>query len=955
LLSKLHYQKIIFHMISFLVLLSINTSFLDINIGTDAVTSQIDLSGQSQSSYEQYLSKHEKADFPNREVYINMNNYTTSKDMIAENTNFFEGKTGNIVLTGNSGEISWTFIVETEGFYNIGMNYYPMKGNNSSIERELSIDGTVPFDGARSIVFQRIWKDGKSMLDDGRGNEYRPFQIEAPKWIQTVLSGSSGYYLENYRFFFEAGKHILKLKSVKEPLAISEIKLFNESKTINYQSLLQDYSIKDYRSSNKSIYINAEKATNKSDPTLYGFNDRSSPLTEPTNLNKVLLNVIGGYNWRYAKQWIEWEFEAPENGLYKLAMRAMQNFNEGTYSCRNIYIDGEVPFEEARAISFKYDLGWQIIVPGDMKPYLFYLSKGKHIIRLENALGDISEILGILENSIQKLNICYRRILMITGPVPDPNRDYNIDEKLSDYITELDIQSKVLTALAKRLVEITGSKGVDYARIEKLANQISGFVEDPDSIPARLDNFRINLSDSAAWLASASEQPLMLDYLMFLPADSPLPKADSDIMGKFIFEMKMFFTSFISDYNMVGKETDGTKSKNVSLWIGSGRDQAQILKALTVNYFEPIKKIQVDVKLVDMNILLPAVAAGKGPDVAIQQERSLPVNYALRKALYDMSIFPDYKEVLKRFPKSAAESYWIGESIYAIPETQVFPMLFYRTDILIELGLKPPKTWSDFYRIIPVLQKKYLQIGLPNISADALDVFFMFLYQNGGTVYNEQKSRTALDNKISVDAFYKWSELYTKYKIPQQLDITTRFRTGEVPLVLAGYTFYNQLVVAAPEIRGLWDFSPVLGTIRQDGSLSIATICGGTGSIIFKNSKDVESSWEFIKWWTSSDTQQKYGLEIESLQGASARWPTANIDAFDKLSWPTSASNSIKMQRDEVVGLPEVPGSYMLSRYIGSAIRLTINNGYPPRESILDWNKKINEEIVLKRIEFGME
>jgi ABC-type glycerol-3-phosphate transport system substrate-binding protein len=349
------------------------------------------------------------------------------------------------------------------------------------------------------------------------------------------------------------------------------------------------------------------------------------------------------------------------------------------------------------------------------------------------------------------------------------------------------------------------------------------------------------------------------------------------------------------------------------------------------------------------------VAAGTGPDVAIHVERNLPVNYALRNALYDMSGFPDYMEVLQRFPESAATAYWIGDSLYALPETQNFPMMFYRTDILEELSLSPPSTWKEFYDAIPVLQRNSLQVGLPNISLDALDIFFMLLYQNGGTVYNEEGSRTVLDSKISIEAFSQWSEIYTKYKVPQQLEITTRFRTGEAPIVISGYTFYNNLVVAAPEIRGLWSFSPVPGTVKDDGSISRAALCGGTGGIIFKNAVDKESAWEFLKWWTSADTQAKYGMEIESLQGASARWPTANLEAFDMMSWPVDVAKSIKAQREEVQGLPEVPGSYMLSRYVGSAIRLSINNGYPPREAILDWNRKINEEIILKRIEFGME
>ena len=44
----------------------------------------------------------------------------------------------------------------------------------------------------------------------------------------------------------------------------------------------------------------------------------------------------------------------------------------------------------------------------------------------------------------------------------------------------------------------------------------------------------------------------------------------------------------------------------------------------------------------------------------------------------------------------------------------------------------------------------------------------------------------------------------------------------------------------------------------------------------------------------------------------------------------------------------------MTNRYVATAIRLVINNGLSPREAILDYSQKIDEEIRRKRQEFGM-
>ncbi len=123
----------------------------------------------------------------------------------------------------------------------------------------------------------------------------------------------------------------------------------------------------------------------------------------------------------------------------------------------------------------------------------------------------------------------------------------------------------------------------------------------------------------------------------------------------------------------------------------------------------------------------------------------------------------------------------------------------------------------------------------------------------------------------------------------------------------------------------------------------------------FANTQDAQASWEFIKWWTSAQTQELYGRELESMQGASARWPTANLEAFDRLGWNTNALVALKEQRKFLIGVPEVPGGYYVGRTISNAIKSVINMGESPRETILDAVDKINEEIISKRREFGME
>lgn len=921
-------------------------------------------------SYDTYIEKYKNMAAPNEEILIGAAGYSYAQGMQPEVLDPLKGTEKKSLKTGEEGFVEWEFHVDTEGLYNMSILYFPVEGKDSAIERELWIDGEIPFEGARTLVFQRVWKNGEEVKKDPSGNEYRPYQVESPMWQEAPVSGITSFNDENYKFYFSKGKHTIRLVSVKEPMIIEHIRLYNEEEVASYVAVTAQYNKLGYKSvssDTKIIKIQGEDAVLKSDSILYPLEDHSSPANEPFSVSKIRMNTIGGYNWRYPGQWLVWEFDVEKEGLYKIGFRAKQDFKSGIFANRRLYIDGKVPFKEAETIQFKYGMGWQMVKAGEDEPCLFYLTKGKHQLKMEVTLGDIGSIIRPVEDCVRELNYIYRKILMITGSFPDPLRDYNIDSQLPESMEIFERQSKLLTETSKKLSEMTGKKGQESFEMEKLATQLNGFIKNPDTIPERLAKFNDNISALGMWILTVAEQPLTIDYLVIAPPEAQLPRGEVSWWEKIVHEMKAFVVSFFENYNIVGdvntdsKDNPSTnKSKPITLWLGVGRDQAQVLKSLIDNNFTSETGVQVGIRLVDMSVMLRAVAAGEGPDLAIYQDQATPVNYALRSALQDLSEFPDIDEVLKRFSSSAVEPFRIGNSVYALPEQQWFDMMFYRKDILADLGVEPPQTWDDLYKLIPVLQKNHLEIGLPtpfNATAGGTinSIFTTFLYQKDGEIYSQDKSRCILNHNTGVDAFTRWLELYTKYKIPQMMDILTRFRVGEAPIIISPYVFYNSIVVGAPEIKGLWEMAPIPGTRHKDGTIRRDEGGNVTGTIMLKNAKDKEATWEFMKWWTSSDTQVKYGREMEALQGPSARWPTANIDAMWKLPWSAKDAKSIREQWQWVKAVPEIPGGYYTGRNIDNAIRTVVIKGENPRETLLDYVKMINDEIILKRKEFGME
>ena len=83
-------------------------------------------------------------------------------------------------------------------------------------------------------------------------------------------------------------------------------------------------------------------------------------------------------------------------------------------------------------------------------------------------------------------------------------------------------------------------------------------------------------------------------------------------------------------------------------------------------------------------------------------------------------------------------------------------------------------------------------------------------------------------------------DFYLQYGFPLYKDDYNRFRTGEMPLTILSYTFYNQLMVAAPEIKGLWEMAAVPGTRDENGNIVRSETASGTACMILAAAEQPE-------------------------------------------------------------------------------------------------------------------
>lgn len=900
----------------------------------------------------------------------------TADNIVAVNSSGYSVQTDldgvdEYIETDDSSVVVFSFTNDEEGYYNILVRYYPLEGKSGSIERNILVNDESPFDMANQVVFKRIWQnETNDFITDQNGNEIVPKQVEVPRWVETTITDRNGYYEDSLLFHFDAGVNTLTLEAVREPMAIEFVKVFQEPIVVPYLEY-RNQNLTTQAPSGFISIIEGEDMFEKTSPTLYPIVDRTSPITSPQNHAKLLLNAGGGINYRLVGDWISYEITVPEDGYYNLSLRYKQTYLRGAYVTRQIKIDNVIPFEEFGNVQFGYT-NWDLVTLGDEEAYDIYLTKGLHTVSFEIVLGDFTSSIREIEAVIDRLNEVYRQIIMITSTTPDMYRDYQLTEKLPNMLDvfqhEMDTINNVVTDLYNR----TGENSDKTVALSQIAIQLQGFIEKPQTIHQRLAEFRNNVSALGTWVLTIKEQPLALDYIAVHSSDAILPRANANIFEKMWFEFKSFIASFFVDYNSLSTTADGTVNESITVWVGSGRDQANVIRRLIDESFTPQTGIGVNLELVDPGVLLPATFTGKGPDVMMGVGNTTPVNYAMRNAVYDLTQFPDYEITMSQFKDSAILPYTFEGGVYAIPEQQVFPVLFYRTDIMTEIGIIPEDadadfwynfTWDDVIDMIPELQRLNLEFYLPiDIVEQQLGgiippnlIYTSLLYQQGGRLYSEDSTQSLLQERVAVETFKTWSSFYTNYRFSIQANFVNRFRTGEMPIGISYYSMYNILSVFAPEISGDWTFVPIPGSIQEDGSVSHATTATGTGTMIMNTTKQADLAWEYLKWWGSEDTQVGFGREMEGIMGAAARYPTANVNALAKLPWPSKDIDILMTQWEYVMGIPEIPGSYITGRYLDNSLRRVINTGANPRETLHEYAELINDEITNKRREFNLD
>ncbi|MCR5154782.1 MAG: extracellular solute-binding protein, partial [Lachnospiraceae bacterium] len=944
------------------IIISNNKNKSDAELRASILAQEWDYSDELPTAYSTYLASLKtsgKIVKGSAEVEVSAKDY---KSAVPEDC--FEVTTEG-VLTYKGGTIEYNVKVPSAGTYYIEVGYLPVADGNLTILRNLLVNGKSPFDEAKGITFDRMWVDeSKDFLMKTDENQGFPTQVQDPDWTSVQLESADRSTTGPFLFYFNKGNNTIAFTAEQATLGISYIKLVPAEELITYEVYSESHANAKKIDAAEigtdgRVTVQAEDTSYKSSAVLLPQNDRTSSVTVPQHSSNIVLNTIGGATWNQAGLGITWEIDVPETGLYRIATRFMQAENRDFYSARELKINGEVPFLEAADLRFYYDSGFQVDFLGnDEGAYYFYLEKGTNTLTMTVTLGELAYAVEQTKISVYNFNDLLRRITAITTSTPDTYRDYAITTSIPDMV---DIMSKEYVRLTKVMESFGDSleSTTKTSEIAKFLLQLETLIEKPDRIAKEYNNFSTNISAVSSWMLQLDEQPLQLDYICLVGEGAKLPKAEGNIFQNLAHGIAGFVGSFTNDYRVKTDANDDAE-KNIVVWIAtSTRDQYDVAQRMINNAFKD-SNYTVELKMVGAGVIMKSTLTGNGPDVAIQLDYSIPTNFAFRGAGYDLSQFDDFDEIVKRFAPGAMEYFEYQGGYYALPDEMSFPVMFYRTDILKELGLEVPNTWDDVIDILPYLQSENMSIFFPygsgslggatSTSSKPISTFFASrLYQNGIELYRDGGAYTNLDTLEAGLTFKELTEYYTKQSFQLAVDTTTRFRRGEVPIFIGDYTGINSLKAAAPEIEGAWDIAPIPGTLKEDGSIDRSTACMVGSCMIIKTSVEqndtLEEAWEFLKWWTSAETQKEYANGQIAILGDAAEFPIANVEAIMERAEEKGTSETLEEVIKWLRGVPQVPGAYITGREVENAFLETVSDVLNPVDTLYSKLQRINNEL----------
>ncbi|MBP5551441.1 MAG: extracellular solute-binding protein [Bacilli bacterium] len=874
-----------------------------------------------------------------------------------------EGK--NAIKLGVGDSYKFKVTVEQEGLYALGFTYFANSSSIVDTEASMEINGVVEYYELLQLIFPQEWESSTEFKTDRYGNEILPSASRLSKWYENAfLADGSSLHDSPLYIYLDEGENTIDLTIKSGEVAISDIYLQSINKYLTYNEYLANYNGAPYYDGD-TITIGAEEVYTKSSLDIRVYSLQDSTATRYDTSHK-LLNAVYNASWDNGNQAISYKLNAPTAGLYSISIKFLQDSFLNMPVSRTIMINGEVPYEDLYAYPFYYSKKWQNeTLHNDAGKLYVYLNEGENTLTFKVNIDIYRYAIEEIDRIMDEMNDLSLEIKSLTNGQTDTYRNWNISKYIPDLEDRLNSWCDQINNLRDYLKQFSsnGKESSTFSSLKVAITKLQNLAKDPDQIGNKITLFTDGSSSVSQVLGNLlltlNNNPMGLERIYLSKADVKLPRAKENFFVSLFEGVKRFFISFFKkEYS-----TKDVSDDEVEVWVNRSRQYVEVMQQMVD---EAGLKVKFSI-MPDQNKLILANSSGDLPDVAIGISNWIPYDLALRGITVDLRGFNGYAELVANFAKGAMIPYAYEDGMYGIPETQDFWVTFYRSDIYSSLNLDVPSTWDDLIGQLPILQRLGYNFYSPLSSYRGLKPYVAslpILYQYAssgkyegtytGSLYTSDGMNTTLSDEAYVAALKFTTNLFTIYDVPEEtLSFYNSFRYGTLPIGIANSSTYTSLLIAAPEINGNWSIAPHIGYEDINGNVNRYSTAGSQGITMFEASDKKQESWEFIKWWMSTPTQESFIQKMYSMYGLEYLWYSANLNAFATLPIEESHKQVMLTQlRDFSMEASRVPAAYMIERSISDAYSKVVFNGTNVRIALDDAVIESNREIERKMTEF---
>lgn len=852
-------------------------------------------------------------------------------------------------------EVSVSVEIPEDGLYFLKFDYLSYDASILPIKFSMMVDGGFPFYECRNIEMETTWERDKEPSYDRYDNQVVTVPNKVIQWENKYLMDSSYRHSSPLALELTAGTHELTF-------TVNEGSFLLGNLTFEAPWEVEEYKGSSVAEGDELITIQAEEYTYSNDSSVHGIAEYDTSLY-PYNVKDTLLNTIDSDSFDKAGQSLTYKFDVKAAGYYYIATNYRQSDKTDFPVFVDVRIDGEIPNTAFQSYGMNYTTKYKLSTMTDDNgdKLSIYLDEGKHTISYTISMDPICTVMEQVEEIMSGVNDLSLEITKVAGTNADKYRDL----KLSRYIPDLEDK---LFGYAERLKKLEADN-IKYSDSDKnvavmssmliAADQLISLGEEPDEIPYRIAELSTSSNSANQYLANTIDalikNNLAIDAIYLYQEDATLPKKPGFFKSIWLSILR-FFASFTEQ----AYSTTNTNEDHIQVWVNRSSQYVQIMQKMIDEDFTPKTGIEVDISIMpDQYKLVLANSSGNAPDVATGINYTIPYELAVRGALADLTQFEDFQEVAAPYEPGFFLTGTIGDKVYSMPETMNLWVLMYRTDVMDKLNLEVPDTMDDVIAMLPELQMRGLNFYYPTAGMIAMRNFHgttPLIVQNGGSLYyGSADEGTALGSEEAVKGFTQLTDLFTIYNLDVNIDnFYQHFRNGDLPIGIADFGTYNLLTNAAPELASSWAIAPIPGTVQEDGTINRSTCGCAESTVIFKGDEErEEKAWEFVKWWSSTETQAEFGQVLQITYGDEYMWPTANMDAFAQLPWNTDDKEVVLEYAKNVVDVARVPGTYLLEREMSNAFNDIVVNGKNEQTRIDKAVKTVNREFARKLEEFG--